>query len=185
MGWSSGSFHVVCHLNTYALLWLADPQTSCEHFNTQVLFLSALPLHHALPSEANSLRAEIAQGLLGPAPALRQKHHPWLSPSGQHVPGTAGVFFCTFCPHPALPGELRFPAAPGSPSNRHSSPPWHVFSTARLQLRVLKAACCRLFSQQLPADPESDRQTSAGSDQEVKLPPAASDWLSYRKSKLY
>lgn len=76
MGWSSGSFHVVCHLNTYALLWLADPQTSCEHFNTQVLFLSALPLHHALPSEAKSLRAEIAQGLLGPAPALRQKHHP-------------------------------------------------------------------------------------------------------------
>lgn len=105
--WSSGSFHVVCHPNTYALLWLADPQTSCKHFNTQVLFLSALPLHHALPSEANSVRAEIAQGLLGPAPALRQKHHPWPSSSGQHVPGTAGVFFCTFCLHPACLGSLE------------------------------------------------------------------------------
>lgn len=159
----SCSLLVVCHLNTCALLWLSDPQLPAQHLCTLVLFFSALPLHCPLPSEAGSVRAEIAQGLLGLAPVLRQKYQPCPSALGQRVPGTAGEFLCTFCLDPACLGSREgsgFLPFLEAPANCHSSPPWHVLSKARLQLQALKAAGCTfiLLSNSLQIQPMTSWQ---------------------------
>ena len=179
MVWSSGSFHVACHPNTYVLARRpTNFLRALQHSGFIFVCSSSAPCP---PQWSQLSESRNSSAAVGAGPCAEAEASPLAQPIGSARSRDSWSVLLHVLPAssvPGLPGELRFPAATGSPSSRHSSPPWHVFSTARLQLRALKAARCHLFSQQLPAAPEGDGQTSAGSDQEVKLPPAASEGLS-------